>query len=76
MRVKSGFRGSYAVTLTAPNGTRHVLKNARKSDHAAGLAATYRVNLRAASRNGTWTLRVTNAYGAITGSLDAWSLRL
>ena len=76
VRVRSGYRGSYAVTLTAPNGTRYVLKSARKSDHARGLAATYRVNLRAASRNGTWTLRVTNAYGTITGSLDAWSLRL
>jgi subtilisin family serine protease len=76
VRVKDGYRGSLAVTLTAPNGTRHLLKGAQRADHARDLAIDYRVNLRAASRNGTWTLRVTDAYGANSGTLQSWGLRL
>jgi subtilisin-like proprotein convertase family protein len=76
VHVKDRYRGSLVVTLIAPNGAKHVLKRAKKSDHAANLAATYKVNLAKATRNGKWTLRVRDTYGRNAGRLTSWRLRL
>ena len=76
VHVKTGYRGSLVVTLITPNGAKHVLKGAKKSDHTDNLAGTYKVNLAAATRNGVWTLRVRDTYGANAGRLTSWSLRI
>jgi subtilisin family serine protease len=75
VHVQDSYRGSLTVALIDPSGKQHVLKSAKKSDHAAGISSTYRVNLSTADRAGTWTLRVTDHYGS-TGHLDSWSLKL
>jgi len=76
VHVQHAYRGSLVVTLIAPNGVRHVVKSTQKSDHAADLAATYQVNLAAATRSGRWTLQVRDTYGTTTGRLTSWSLAL
>jgi subtilisin family serine protease len=72
--VKDAYRGSLAVTLIDPNGAKHVLKRADRSDHHANLAGSYAVNLARAPRAGAWTLTVTDTYGS-SGYLDTWTLR-
>jgi subtilisin family serine protease len=75
VHVQDSYRGSLTVTLIDSSGKRHVLKSAKKSDHAAGISTTYKVNLSAADRAGKWALQVKDNYGS-TGHLDSWSLKL
>ncbi len=76
VRVKHSHRGSLIVTLIAPNGTAYPLKATATADATDNLDATYLINASAAPRNGTWTLRIRDAYRSNIGYLDSWTLRL
>jgi subtilisin family serine protease len=76
VQIKHSHRGSLVVTLIAPNGTAYPLKATATSDATDNLDATYLINASAAPRNGTWTLRVRDAYRSNIGYLDSWTLRL
>ncbi|MFI5932673.1 S8 family serine peptidase [Actinoplanes sp. NPDC051494] len=74
--VKHAYRGSLAVTLTSPAGVVYALKTVDKADKAADLTHTYTINLSGTPRNGKWTLRVKDTYGAAAGTLSGWKLTL
>jgi subtilisin family serine protease len=76
VQVRHSHRGSLIVTLVAPNGTAYPLKATATSDATDNLDETYVANASAAPRNGTWTLRVRDAYRTNIGYLDSWTLRL
>jgi subtilisin-like proprotein convertase family protein len=76
VQVRHSHRGSLIVTLIAPNGTAYPLKATATSDATDNLDETYVANASAAPRNGTWTLRVRDAYRTNIGYLDSWTLRL
>nr|WP_133816708.1 S8 family serine peptidase [Tahibacter aquaticus] len=69
------YRGDLQIDLIAPNGTSTRLKNASSSDSAANVIATYSVNTSASPRNGTWQLKVTDAYSGDTGYINQWSIQ-
>jgi subtilisin family serine protease len=73
--VKNATRGSLALSLVSPAGTKYTLKTAAKADTAKGLTATYTVDLSSEPQDGAWTLRVKDTYGS-TGYLDGWTLKL
>lgn len=69
------YRGDLQIDLVAPNGTSFRLKNISSSDSADNVIATYTVNASAVVANGTWRLRVRDAYSGDTGYIDRWSLQ-
>ncbi|HEX6358733.1 S8 family peptidase [Actinophytocola sp.] len=76
VHVKHADRGDLTVSLVAPDGSVYDLRSATPGDDVANLDAVYRVNLGSESRNGTWTLRVSDRYLGDTGYLDRWALTL
>jgi subtilisin-like proprotein convertase family protein len=74
--VAHAYRGSLAVSLISPKGTKYPLKQADKGDKTANLEQNYTINVSGAPRNGKWTLQVTDTYGTTTGVLDNWRLSL
>ncbi|MFT7836439.1 S8 family serine peptidase [Saccharothrix sp. BKS2] len=76
VHVKHSYRGDLAVDLITPSGAVKRLKVESGSDSAANLDATYTVNLSAENSNGTWQLRVRDAYRQDTGFIDSWTLDL
>lgn len=72
--IKHTYRGDLIIDLVSPAGTRFRLKNA-SNDAGDDVNATYTVNASSQTANGTWRLRVTDAYSADTGYIDSWSLR-
>ncbi|CRK56676.1 Alkaline serine exoprotease A precursor [Alloactinosynnema sp. L-07] len=74
MRIVHPYRGDLAVALIAPDGSAYPLKAVQISDPADDVSETYTVDASAELANGTWRLRVTDAYGFHTGSIDRWSL--
>lgn len=69
------YRGDLQIDLIAPNGTSTRLKNTSSSDSADNVVATYSVNTSGSPRNGTWQLRVTDAYSGDTGYINQWSIQ-
>ncbi|WP_239153831.1 S8 family peptidase [Virgisporangium aliadipatigenens] len=76
VHVKHTDRGDLALTLVAPDGKTFPLKAATIGDNVSNLDATYTVNLSTKTRNGTWRLRITDAYSGDRGTLDRWTLTL
>ena len=70
------FRGDLVIDLIAPDGTAYRLKNSSFFDSADNVDATYTVNLSGEGANGTWRLRVRDAYGGDTGFINSWTLTL
>ncbi|MEO8670993.1 MAG: S8 family serine peptidase [Tahibacter sp.] len=70
------WRGDLQIDLIAPNGTTTRLKSTSSSDSADDVHATYSVNASGSPRNGTWQLKVTDAYSSDTGYIDDWSITL
>jgi subtilisin-like proprotein convertase family protein len=60
----------------APNGRVHQLRAVDKTDGTDDLKATWTFNGSASPRNGTWTLRITDAAKKDVGRLDSWTLKL
>jgi subtilisin family serine protease len=69
-------RGDLSIQLVAPDGSRRAVRVARRSDRGANLTTTYRIDLSARNRNGTWRLRVHDGRRGAHGYLDAWSVVL
>jgi hypothetical protein len=68
-------RGDLELDLVAPNGSVTRLKSA-DANRGRNLDAVYTVNMSATDRNGTWRLRVRDAYRGNTGYLGSWTLNL
>ncbi|MEV4072185.1 S8 family serine peptidase [Nonomuraea fuscirosea] len=72
--VVHGWIGDLQIDLVAPNGTVYNLQNPSPSD-ATSLSEVYRVNAgKLTTVNGTWKLRVNDAYKGDTGTISSWSL--
>lgn len=69
------YRGDVQLDLVAPDGSLYRLKNTSSSDSADNVIATYTVNASSEVANGSWKLRVRDAYSGDTGRLDKWSLQ-
>ena len=63
----------FDVDLVAPDGSVYVLHN-RSGGSANNINATYTVNLSSEALNGTWKLRVNDAYTYDTGYINSWSV--
>ena len=74
--IKHTDRGDLALSLIAPDGSSYKLKSATSGDDVANLDATYTRDLSTETRDGTWKLRVSDAYRGDTGFLDTWTLTL
>ncbi|MGH3738771.1 MAG: proprotein convertase P-domain-containing protein [Micromonosporaceae bacterium] len=75
VHLRHTYIGDLVVALVAPDGTVYTLHN-RAGGSADNIDKTYTVNLSGEARNGTWTLRVTDAASQDTGTLDTWTLTL
>jgi Zn-dependent metalloprotease len=73
--IKHSYRGDLVIDLVAPDGTAYRLKNSSSSDSADNVITTYTTNASSEVANGTWSLRVRDAYAADTGFIDKWSLQ-
>ncbi|PZT69152.1 protease [Streptomyces sp. SW4] len=72
--IKHTYRGDLKIEIVAPNGSAAVLKNTSTGDSADNVLTTYSVDASGVAANGTWKLRVTDAYSGDTGYIDSWSL--
>ncbi|RZS34446.1 proprotein convertase P-domain-containing protein [Herbihabitans rhizosphaerae] len=73
--IKHTFRGDLVIDLVAPDGSLYRLKNFSSNDSADNVLTTYTVNASSEIANGTWQLKVQDAYSADTGYIDAWSVQ-
>lgn len=65
--------GDLKVDLVAPDGSVYVLHN-RSGGSANNINKTYTVNLSSEALNGSWKLRVNDAYTYDTGYINSWSV--
>ncbi|GAA2104744.1 S8 family peptidase [Actinomadura alba] len=70
------WRGDLVIDLVAPDGSAYRLKNSSSADSADNVDATYAVNLSGEAANGTWRLRVQDAFAQDTGYINSWTLTL
>ncbi len=68
------FRGDLVIDLLAPDGTVYPLKPFSSSDSADNVVATYTVNASSEVANGTWNLRIQDAYSGDTGTFNSVKL--
>ncbi|MFE3326992.1 S8 family serine peptidase [Streptomyces sp. NPDC059176] len=71
--IKHSYRGDLVIEIVAPSGASARLKDA-SDDSTANLVTTYTVDASGVAANGTWKLRVSDAYAEDTGYIDSWSL--
>ncbi|QFZ23450.1 S8 family peptidase [Saccharothrix syringae] len=76
VHIKHTYRGDLVIDLITPSNAVKQLKVQSGSDSADNVDATYTVNLSAEDANGTWQLRVRDAYSQDTGYIDSWTLDL
>ncbi len=72
--IKHTYRGDVRLHLVGPNGTAYLLKET-SNDSGDDIVATYTVDASAQLANGTWKLRVYDAYQSDTGTLTSWALQ-
>ncbi|MES8247499.1 proprotein convertase P-domain-containing protein, partial [Cutibacterium acnes] len=72
--IRHTYRGDLQIDLVAPDGSLYRLKNTSSSDSADNVITTYNVNLSTETINGTWKLRVRDAYSGDTGYINSWSI--
>ncbi|MFD4370171.1 S8 family serine peptidase [Streptomyces sp. NPDC058486] len=72
--IKHPYRGDLTLELVAPDGAAWPLKDATYEEPGKDLITTYALDASTVPANGTWTLRVADAYSGYTGHLDSWSL--
>ncbi|CAM3409668.1 trypsin-like serine protease [Stackebrandtia soli] len=70
------YRGDIGIQLVSPAGTTYTLKSSGIGDGADDIVETYTVDLSGVAADGTWTLKVTDAYSGDTGTLNNWSVDL
>jgi len=74
VNISHTYRGDLVLDLVAPDGTAYRLKNSSSSDSADNVVATYTVNASSEVANGTWNLRVQDAYSGDTGTFNSVKL--
>ncbi|MGW0786720.1 M4 family metallopeptidase [Streptomyces sp. NPDC002911] len=72
--ISHTYRGDLVLDLVAPDGTAYRLKNSSSSDSADDVVATYTVNASSEVANGTWNLKVQDAYSGDTGTFNSVKL--
>ncbi|MBB5935445.1 S8 family peptidase [Streptomyces zagrosensis] len=68
------YSADLAIDLIGPSGATYALKRAGGVGTADGVHQTFAVNASAENANGTWKLRVKDAYKYDTGVLTGWSI--
>ena len=86
LNIQHGWVGDLVVTLVSPDGTESVLVNRPGKDpdnlNAVGFGSQNFVYTVGSTHHygelsgGNWTLKVEDAHGGYTGTLNSWSLRL
>lgn len=74
VNISHTYRGDLVLDLVAPDGTAYRLKNSSSSDSADNVVATYTVNASSEVANGTWNLRIQDAYTGDTGTFNSVKL--
>ncbi|WP_329040726.1 M4 family metallopeptidase [Streptomyces sp. NBC_00178] len=74
VNITHTYRGDLVLDLVAPDGTAYRLKNSSSSDSADNVVATYTVNASSEAANGTWNLRIQDAYSGDTGTFNSVKL--
>lgn len=74
VHIRHTWRGDLVIDLVAPDGTAYRLKNSTIFDSGEDVNVTYTVNVSSETANGTWQLRVRDAFGGDTGFIDSWTL--
>ncbi|MFF5894584.1 M4 family metallopeptidase [Streptomyces argenteolus] len=74
VNITHTYRGDLVLDLVAPDGTAYRLKNSSSSDSADNVVATYTVNASSEVANGTWNLRIQDAYSGDTGTFNSVKL--
>ncbi|MFE2561866.1 M4 family metallopeptidase [Streptomyces sp. NPDC059352] len=72
--IRHTFRGDLVIDLVAPDGTPYRLKNSDFYDAVDNLITTYTVNVSGEVANGTWKLKVQDAFSSDTGRINSWKL--
>jgi hypothetical protein len=75
VNIKHTYRGDLVIDPVAPDGTAYRLKNSASNDSGDDVVTTYTVDASTEVANGTWKLRVRDAYQADTGRIDSWNLQ-
>lgn len=73
VHIKHTYRGDLRIDLVAPDGTAYRVKDT-SNDSGDNIDTTYTVNASSEVRNGTWKLRVYDAYNQDIGYIDSWTL--
>ncbi|PLW71754.1 S8 family serine peptidase [Streptomyces sp. SCUT-3] len=73
--IKHTYSGDLQIDLVAPDGTAYRMKSTGTGGSADNVITTYTVNASSEVANGTWKLRVYDAYTYDTGYIDSWSLQ-
>ncbi|MFE6037083.1 M4 family metallopeptidase [Streptomyces sp. NPDC056452] len=74
VNITHTYRGDLVLDLVAPDGTAYRLKNSSSSDSADNVVATYTVNASSEVANGTWNLKIQDAYSGDTGTFNSVKL--
>ncbi len=75
VHITHTYIGDLVVSLIAPDTTAYVLHN-RAGGATDNINQTYTTNLSSEVANGTWKLRVQDAAGGDTGTINSWKLTL
>lgn len=70
--IRHSYRGDLVIDLVAPDGASARLKNT-SYDSRDNVTATYTVDASSKAANGTWKLRVRDAYFYDTGYINSWT---
>ncbi|MER5265054.1 S8 family serine peptidase [Actinosynnema sp. NPDC002837] len=68
------YTADLAVELVGPSGAVFVLRRSGGENSADGIHETFKVDTSAEEKNGTWKLRVKDAYAYDTGKIDGWGI--
>ena len=71
--IRHTYKGDLKVDLVAPDGSTYNLHN-RSGGSADNIIGYATLNLSSEALNGTWKLRVNDAYSGDTGYINSWSI--
>jgi serine protease len=71
--IRHTYKGDLKVDLVAPDGSTYNLHN-RSGGSADNIIGYATLNLSSEALNGTWRLRVNDAYNGDTGYINSWSI--
>lgn len=74
--IRHTFRGDVEIDLIAPDGSSYRLKNWNFFDNDDHVKHTYTVDLSTEAADGTWRLRVRDAWINDTGYINTWTASL